>query len=146
MKGLRDLSSIIKMNYFDDDDDFGYEHDIHMRVGLPGELDRPSDDPKDPLQRFSTFVNAIARSFNEYGYANLTQREIQEMLFKAQLIKYPEFKNPTAYVVGYYILQGNTINKKKLDNISAHFSKFEYPIRPHDAIRYANMWINELLM
>lgn len=133
------------MNYFDDDEEFGYEHDVHNRVGLGGELDEPSDDPKDPYQRFATFVKAIGLSLNQNNFASLTNRQINEMAFKSQLLEFPQYKNPTAYVVGYYILTDGVISKAKLNAITPHFEKFEYPIRPPDAVRYANLWINELL-
>lgn len=135
------------MNYFEDEEEFGYEYDIHNRIGLEGELDQPaSDDPRDPYQRFATFVKAIALSFNQNEFTSMTQRDIKEMTFRSQLLTFPQYKNPTAYVVGYSILDNGRISKEKLDKITPHFEKFDYPIRPPDAVRYANLWINELLL
>lgn len=132
------------MDYFYEDEEFAYEYNIGERVGEAGELDGPSEDPKDPHQKFNTFVQAIAHSLNQNNFCSIGARQLQEMTFKSQLLKFPQYKNPTAFVVGYTIVDDGVISKQKFEKILPHFDKFEYPIRPEDAIRYANLWINEL--
>lgn len=135
-------------DYFDnDEDEFGLEHNVLERVAPEDELGVSDIEYHiDPYQRFSTFIKAIALSLDQHNFISINHRQIQEMIFKAQLLSFPEYKNPTAYVIGYYILGNDkTISKERLNRVIPYFEKFEYPIRPTDAVRYANLWINELI-
>ena len=126
----------------EEDDDFMFEHDILDRVGLEAHMssDIPTN-PKDSRDKFTINVRGVANWIINQGYNVIDQRDIQQMTFKAQLVKHPEYKNPTAFVVGYAILKNNVINKGILNKLTGHFHDFVHPIQATDAIRYANLWL-----
>ena len=78
------------------------------RVGGPHAMLGTTDKViQDPLERFQTFVDAIARNLEGQGIIlpfngqSIGEKDIQIMLENAHKLKDIQFKNPTAYVLGY---------------------------------------------
>ena len=78
----------------------------------------------------------------------LHKDDIQRMIEPLWSIEHIEFKNPVAYMLGYYVVVGNRIDrgrfdivKRELENITTQRNE----ITPTDVIRYAYYWINVLL-
>lgn len=133
-----------------EDEDFIQEYNVYERVGFEtdilGELGGGREDPtfKDPTQRFYIFVDAIARQLKQQGVILISEGDIRHMLSKVDALQLPKYKNPTGYVLGYYIGHRGEIDKRKFDSIKGKLKELEYPLKQADVIRYANLWITQL--
>lgn len=134
-----------------DEEEYVQEYNVYERVGLEGdmlgEMGRGKEDPafRDPTQRFYIFVDAISRQLKQQGIIVIAEGDIRHMLSKIETLQLPKYKNPTGYVLGYYVGNRGTINKKKFDSIKGRLNELEYPLQQADVIRYANLWITQLL-
>ena len=130
-------------------DDF-HEIKAFERVGGPnamlGTIDKAI---QDPLERFQTFVDAIARSLDGQGIIlpfngqSIGEKDIQIMLENAHKLKYIQFKNPTAYVLGYIASNNGTkITIKSVKYVIDNVLKLNLQgnIQPPDVLRYARLW------
>jgi hypothetical protein len=134
-------------DYNNEENEARPEFGAHERVGvgMVGLLPLDSELPKDPTERFITYVNAISLSIKETNpETSLGDEDIRTML-TVEDIKNIEHKNPTAYVLGYIASNGGTEIKKK--NASFVFEKIlpnvqDISVKPADVIRYARYWIN----
>ena len=96
------------------------ERNAKERVGLPGFMvvEKPKTRLEhammDPLDRFRLYVDGISRSLNNWDNVNITQADIDQMLITAAELDVVEYKNPSAYILGYLVTNGGkTIDKKK---------------------------------
>jgi hypothetical protein len=120
----------------------GYRGDILDELGTTEE----NVDIRDPLQRFINFTKIMANTMNTQGIIHLRRHEINYIVDQIQYIKEPQYKNPTAFVLGFWVTnRDGTINKDKVNNIAGSLSLLPYPIRNYDIIRYANLWIDTQL-
>lgn len=103
-----------------------------------------------PLGRFCLKVDAVSRNINSTckGFS-ISDEQIQKLLNKSQELHRVEFKNPTAFVLGYLATsRGNrAIDKTSLNNVwICYESTSEYDrdssIKKPDIIRYARLWVN----
>lgn len=116
-----------------DDVEFRPERDIFDRVNMFG---------ADPSERFYKQVQAIALDLNErVKPPPLSNKDI------STLTTYPvpnyEFKNPTAYILGYLGSgKRSGINKKNIDYIFKNIlPKMEdKSVKQPDVIRYSILW------
>lgn len=144
-----------------DEFEFKPEVDVYERVGLPGtmisaisgttmsgnlgelqkKINRMVQSPDD---RFIIYVNAIFRKMISGDIINLSEPDLVNMLSKVKNIRNIEYKNPTAYILGYIASQGG--NKKPLDKATVNKVLNILPkiddisITPPDVIRYARYW------
>ena len=92
-------------------------------------------------ERFLIAVDTFARKNDVFKLSN---SDIDLILEKTKNIKNIKYKNPTAYVLGYIISNGGTINKKKFqkvrDEILPEFKDFG--VEPEDVLRYGRFWLN----
>ena len=124
-----------------------------QNVGLPGfvglvekPMTRMERSMMDPLDSFRINVDAISRSLRNWDDVKISEKDITEMLESAADLKYVQYKNPTAYVLGYMASNGG----KKLDKTS--FDSVIKKVLPHtedqtsvtpvDVVRYARLWQN----
>jgi hypothetical protein len=104
---------------------------------------------KNPTEQFYELVNAVFYKLKESGISFISDLHFQDIIDGVAKINKPEYKNSTAYILGYYASGfGNGISD---DNMNAVFRVLpqvntlanEYPIcrisKP-DIIRYARMW------
>ena len=101
-----------------------------------------------PLGRFCLRVDAIARNIGEMCTFSVPENDIQILLAKSQELPRVEYKNPTAFVLGYLATRGGTrdINKRSLAQTwncyrKTNADKKDESIREPDIIRYARLWI-----
>lgn len=101
----------------------------------------------DPKKRFLIFVNATATNISTNKILSLTRTDIDEINRQALRVRNPEYKNPIGFVLGYFLSKGNEITKKNLKSIKENLAILtdKYPINLEDIIRYARMWISQLL-
>jgi hypothetical protein len=85
-------------------------------------------------EKFSLFLNAAFNNVKET--LDLNDRDLVILLELIPKIPYLMYKNPTAYVLGYYTLKNNVINKDKVNKVFKVLNKFESITEP-DVIRYA---------
>jgi hypothetical protein len=63
------------------------------------------------------------------------------MLAQAEVVAAPEFKNPTGFVLGYWVSKTGEIDRKALADLKPNLPGLEYPVRLYDVIRYARLWL-----
>ena len=94
-------------DYYGDGDDFGMaERDAFNRVGGFGNgvlgANTNWKEKRDPYVIFKEQVNATVLSFNDTFFENMgLVSDIKNILDKVERVKYVEYKNPYAFVLGY---------------------------------------------
>ena len=98
-----------------------------------------------PVDKFRIKVNAVARNLSEWDSIYLSNGAIRMILEKVLQLQDVEYKNATAYVLGYVATEGG----QKLT--SKGFKWVVNKLLPHvedksvlepDIIRYARLWEN----
>lgn len=150
----------------DDTDNYGGDLDMRAEVGvwdrvaLPGNLicgaeltGNISDMQRkirklvqDPEQRFGCYVDAIARSLGSRSESEISATEINNMITLSSKIPKIQYKNPTAYILGYMVSKGGKeIDKKIYSNVVKTYLPHVDPkigLTEPDIIRYARLCIN----
>ena len=89
-------------------------------------------------EKFKEAVNVCLMKYKDYfGY------EDYEKIFSS-IDRVPDirYKNPCAYIFGYYVKRGNKIDKGNFTKITRLIKNEEIEgITPPDVIRYARFWI-----
>jgi hypothetical protein len=100
---------------------------------------------QDPVQKFTSFVRLVARKMSFEKIINLTNQDIKFIMNQIDNIPNPEYKNPTGFVIGYWLVSSlksyNAINRTRYNSIKANLKNIEYPLEEKDIIRYARFWI-----
>lgn len=120
------------------------EYNVFERVGgyADDELTLPKN-MKDPIQKFMAYVMTVTRSMNDQGIVKINRPEMVYIVDKINSLPFPQYKNPTAFVLGYWVTNENDeIDKRKLDRLSSQLNKLDYPVRLYDIVRYGNLWLN----
>jgi hypothetical protein len=134
--------------------EYGNEVNIYNRVGgffqhnVMGELGTGHIDLdlRDPIQRFTQFTKTVATDMVTKRFIFLKRPDIDYIVDQIQYIKNVKYKNPTAFVLGFYVTtREGTIDKVKFNNLVKYLPLLEYPVRESDVIRYANFWIQTKL-
>jgi hypothetical protein len=106
---------------------------------------RVEQSTQDPLERFCRKVNAISRDLNNWKeLETIDENSINTMLTKATNLDSVEYKNPTAYVLGFLATGGgNVLSKEKfayvIKKVLPHVDS-DAAVLPPDVIRYATLW------
>lgn len=114
--------------------------DIDIDIGIGPKKNRTQETP---IERFVKFVNAIALELTNENH--LSENDVRYILEKIRVINKPEYKNPTAYILGYIATNygGNQINKDKLIECFNLLDKLaDKSVTQPDVIRYARLWMN----
>jgi hypothetical protein len=99
-----------------------------------------------PKERFTLQVNAIYNALTANGSISLIEGEIDIILNHIEKIPNAEYKNPTAYILGYMASVGSThsgLDKKNVKNILKNILPKipnDSNITEPDVIRYARLW------
>lgn len=102
---------------------------------------------QDPRGRFCLKVDAVSRNIRSTcNRVKISEDQIQLLLNKSQTIKRVEYKNPSAFVLGYLATDGGVrkITKTSLTNVWNCYSELinrDESIKPPDIIRYARWWV-----
>lgn len=139
-------------------DIFRDEYNVNERAGggaldndILAELGLSEKDSHDPVRRFALFVITVATDMTNQGFINLNlKQEIPFMVRRITNIPNPEYKNPSAYVLGYWVVSSNdnynSISRKRFNKISNDLGKIDFPLQKQDVIRYARFWIAHNLL
>ena len=109
-------------------------------------LDKKSKLKKTPLERFYESVNGICQQLLERN--KLVEGDIRIILENIGQLDKPEYKNATAYILGYLTFKDSnkdgTINKKFLDNLEKKVlpTLEDRSVTIPDVIRYTRLWMN----
>lgn len=150
-----DRTSSQYTQYSDDNDrpleehQFELEYNIYDRVGgydqtnVLGELGTTEGDVdlRDPLQRFTQFTKTVAQEMISQGVIGLKRPDIRYIIDQIQYIPNVKYKNPTAFVLGFWIIKHGTIDKDRVRKLIPSLESLTYPVKDYDIIRYANLWI-----
>ena len=102
---------------------------------------------QDAKGRFCLKVDAFCRNFDSScNSIKIPEDQIQYLLNKSLQLNRIEFKNPTAYVLGYLVTAGGQrdITKTSLENVWKCYSDLlssDETIKQPDIIRYARLWM-----
>lgn len=142
--------------YYNEEDEYVYateENINHPEMNLLARAEYFVDDTinlsaealRDPAQRFTAFVKLVATNMADQNLIKLNRQEITFLVNQSKNVSSPGYKNPTGFVLGYWVIKNNVINEKRLQNISSNLSSLDYPIRLYDVIRYARLWLEQNL-
>jgi len=118
--------------------------DMNYNNRMVGNRDN-NNDMKDVRQKFRVFVNIVANAMVDQRVVSLSKNDIGFILSQTDMVSLPEYKNPTGFVLGYWVGKDGEIDKQALARLEPNLSKLEYPIKLYDVIRYARLWIISLL-
>jgi hypothetical protein len=133
---------------FADENEIRYEVEYNVKDRLGGVIEDElikTRDMKDPVQRFVAFVQVVTRLMNEQNIITISRKDLNFLVEKALEVPAARFKNPTAFVLGYWLTRDSDyteLNRSKFLKIVPNLKDLDYPIRPYDAIRYANLWMD----
>jgi hypothetical protein len=93
---------------------------------------------------FKETVNAIAQQLREERI-RITNEDINQLIEMADYINDPQYKNPTAYVLGYIASEGGrNIDKRNINNIFNNVLSevSDKSVKQEDILRYTRLWYN----
>jgi hypothetical protein len=98
----------------------------------------------DAKGHFKETVNAIAQQLREDGF-RLSNDDITQLIENVEKLNNPQYKNPTAYLLGYVASSGGrVIDKKTVNNVFNNLLKTvsDKSVKNEDVLRYARLWYN----
>ena len=100
---------------------------------------------QDPLVKFKCYVDIISRKLI-VNDIKLEEKDINIMISQVDNLKYVNFKNPSAYILGYIASSGGSnISESNVTycfNSVLPFVELEAGLQLPDVIRYARLWTN----
>lgn len=136
--------------FFEEETTYGNEMKAFERSGgygsMLGQSIGPDGKPiktQDPLEKFQIRVDAIARNLQSVFPGVISQDNIQTMLEKANQLKDVQYKNATAYVLGYIASTGGeNLTPQTFKIVESKISKvhLEGNVKSPDILRYARLW------
>jgi len=145
-------------------DEYNYKAEINVyeRCGMPGpaaaffgstisggdfgDLQRKINRMvQDPVERFAVYVDAISRNLNSNRDIEIVDNDIIEMLTHIKDIKDVQYKNPSAYILGYLATNGGRkMDKSTVKNVIEKIlpQVSGGSVEPADIIRYSRLWMN----
>ena len=128
----------------EEDKKYGDEFKAFERIGFQNILlsgDRKTGIISDE-ERFAEKVNVYLQKYREELFDD---SQISYLLDKINSIKDVRFKNSLAYVLGYYVVDSDSINKyinkNKFNKIKKIIKTESEIVSLPDIIRYARMWM-----
>lgn len=98
----------------------------------------------DAKGHFKETVNAIAQQLREDGF-RLSNDDIVQLIETVEQLENPQYKNPTAYLLGYIASNGGRdINKKTVNHVFNNLLKTvtDKSVKQEDVLRYSRLWYN----
>lgn len=97
-----------------------------------------------PEETFQLYVDAISRKLNGDNILDISQQEIDAMIDEMPKVPDIQYKNPTAYILGFITTSGGReINSGKIkmviDEVLPQLP--DSGIEAPDVVRYARMWM-----
>ena len=125
----------------DDDQEFMAERNAFMRAGAPVLIGSTSlKNVTNPIEKFKTIVNAVYNKVKDT--LQMGTGDIVDMTENIARINNIQYKNPGAYVLGYFVTKGGgEISKRRLDLAETVMDEIKGEgITLPDVIRYAVFW------
>ena len=98
---------------------------------------------QDPVERFAIYVDATSRRLDGNSGISISENDIVNMLTMIKNLKYVQYTNPEAYVLGFLASKGGVeIHKKNIDKIFKNALPYTNGVEKADVIRYARLWLN----
>jgi len=117
-----------------------------IQGGTLGELQKKAmKELATPEDRFQLYVDAISRKLNGDNIMNVSQTEIDAMLDAMPMVPNIQYKNPTAYILGFLATAGGRkISVSKIKTIIEEVLPQlpESGVEAPDVVRYARLWMN----
>jgi hypothetical protein len=98
----------------------------------------------DAKGHFKETVNAIAQQLRE-DRIKLSGNDLEQLIETVDILNEPQYKNPTAYLLGYIASEGGRdINKKNVNNVFKNVLKSvsDKSVKEEDVLRYTRLWYN----
>ncbi len=140
----------------DDEDDDAFivpeyeekaERNVFERVGFDDFMFGVSEQDvklRDPETMFKIKVNAISLQIMNDTNA-LNKADIKILLSKISSLQYIQYKNATAYILGYIATDGGKkLTKKNVDNVFSTVlpTVADKSVKEPDIIRYSRLWLS----
>ena len=138
----KDYGSEVDLDITDSNNIFQQSIHDHKRIYIGHPLLKNCDQPDSNEQRFACSLSSFLMKSNIYEIDDYNV--LNNILNPISKIKNIEDKNIKAYVLGYYVIKNNKINKNLLDSTTVDDILKLYPneINKNDIIRYARFLIN----
>ena len=123
---------------------------LRMLIGGGGEIGKKLEDINKKLFRLSAppdekFKILVAIMFANYkDELILSFKDLDILIEKIDFVDNVFYKNPLAYILGYYSLDKKKISKKRFEHVCNTVLKTIDYIKPPDIIRYGRLWIKIL--
>jgi hypothetical protein len=98
----------------------------------------------DAKGHFKETVNAIAQQLRE-DRIKLSGNDLEQLIETVDILNEPQYKNPTAYLLGYIASEGGRdINRKNVNNVFKNVLKSvsDKSVKEEDVLRYTRLWYN----
>ena len=126
---------------------FGDEYNVSERTGTYYDDNKKYKKFQDPIERFKSNINAISIDLINY-YPDIHNNDINFMINTVSRLNKPEYKNASAYVLGYLAIKnsGNKLNKTIIFKIFDKCLPYiqDKSVKKADIIRYARLWLSIL--
>ena len=138
------------IDYNDEPEDEGREYVMGKadfdRVGGGGiRVDVNLKSVANPLEKFRIILGAIISEINTHEGKIFTDDDRQIMTDKVASTPFIQYKNPAAYILGYYVTKGGTQDITDLlygraVSFLGTINNVKQVLTPPDIIRYAYFW------
>ena len=98
----------------------------------------------DAKGHFKETVNAIAQQLRE-DRIKLSGTDLEQLIETVDILKEPQYKNPTAYLLGYIASEGGRdIQRNNVNNVFKNILKTvsDKSVKEEDVLRYTRLWYN----
>ena len=102
-------------------------------------MNQYDNNSKDPIERVKGSIEAVCLKTEIYDYEN-TQELLELFDDKVEHNK-KQYINPTAFIFGFFVITGNKIDKKKINEIIKKYNNDLVNVELVDIIRYARFWL-----
>lgn len=102
---------------------------------------------RDPMKRLIQFCRTIIDEMTNVNILFLSRDKIAFMLERIhERVAHPEYLNPTALVLGFWLVDNPNVrmDEDRFKKIVVKLNLLQFPVRPHDVIRYARLWQQHL--
>lgn len=123
---------------------------LRVLIGGGGEIGKKLEDinkrlftlSAPPDEKFKILVSVMFATYKDE--LQLSFKDFDILIEKIDYLENISYKNPLAYILGYYTIDKNSINKKRFENVCEIVLKTLDYIKPPDVIRYGRMWLKLL--
>lgn len=93
--------------------------------------------------KFKSLVSIYFERFK--GDINLNEADFSSLISRIDSIPKVKSLNPIGYILGYYLIKGNNIDKARFKRVSKDILPMITEVKEPDVIRYARLWKERLM-